>query len=303
MDIAHPRIERRRVPTATLNRLIDEHAVLLLDAYGVLVTHSGPIPGAIELVRHLNEAQKPYYIVTNDASRTPETSSKRYNRMGLAIEPDRIITSGLVLARYFKENGLAGERCIVLGPEDSSRYVASAGGCVVSLLDRPTPDASVVIVCDEHGYPLLESLDATLSFLFHEIDQGARLHLLLPNPDLVYPAGENTYGFTAGGIATMFEKALAHRYPERADLRFIPLGKPHAPIFEEAARRSGTRDMVMVGDQLGTDIRGANELGLTSVLAPTGLTRVDLNGIEDSISFSDPLLRPDFILQSLSVDS
>jgi ribonucleotide monophosphatase NagD (HAD superfamily) len=55
--------------------------------------------------------------------------------------------------------------------------------------------------------------------------------------------------------------------------------------------------MVMVGDQLATDIRGANEFGVASVLAPTGLTRV-----EDP-SFTPPCdLRPDYILESLSVD-
>ena len=36
-------------------------------------------------------------------------------------------------------------------------------------------------------------------------------------------------------------------------------------------RRSGTKDMVMIGDQIGTDIRGANAFGLDSVLVETGI--------------------------------
>jgi ribonucleotide monophosphatase NagD (HAD superfamily) len=70
----------------------------------------------------------------------------------------------------------------------------------------------------------------------------------------------------------MFEEALAARYPRRDDLRFVRLGKPHPAIFEEALRRSGTRDMVMLGDQLETDIRGARDFGLDSALVEGGVT-------------------------------
>ena len=82
------------VPITTSEMLIKQYEVLLFDAYGVLVNSSGALPGARELIRHLNHTGKPYYILTNDASRLPATASKRFEKNGLDIPPGHIITSG-----------------------------------------------------------------------------------------------------------------------------------------------------------------------------------------------------------------
>ena len=183
-----------------------------------------------------------------------------------------------------------------LGPEDSKAYVREAGGEVVSLLDQAAPEASVLVVCDEHGYPLLDSLDATLTFLFHRLDKGEEVHLLLPNPDLIYPVGEVRYGITAGALAVMLEKALEFRYPGRTDLSFVPMGKPYSPIFDEAYQRSKTKDMVMVGDQLKTDIKGAINYGIANALVTTGLTTH-----QAAVEVKD--LRPTYILRDVNLQS
>ena len=94
----------------------------------------------------------------------------------------------------------------------------------------------------------------------------------MPNPDLIYPDGDDGYGVASASIALILEAALELRFPDRPDLRFVRLGKPHSAIFAEALRRSGTRDMVMIGDQLETDIRGANDYGIDSVLMDTGIS-------------------------------
>ena len=70
----------------------------------------------------------------------------------------------------------------------------------------------------------------------------------------------------------MLESALGARYPMRSELRFTRLGKPHPAIFSEALRRSGTRNMVMVGDQLETDIKGAARFGIDSAWITSGVT-------------------------------
>jgi HAD superfamily hydrolase (TIGR01450 family) len=302
-------MEQKSPPQTTINALIDTYEALLLDAYGVLVTHDGALPDAAKLISHLNEIQKPYFIVTNDASRSAETSSERYTHMGLHIPPQRIITSGMLITRYFAEHGLRGKTCFVLGTADSLRYVEAAGGNIVALDPLPAlcsenphiqndgaVDGEVLVVCDEHGFPLLETLDATLTVLYDRLDRGRFVYLLLPNPDLVYPAGRNRFGFTAGAMAVMIEKALAHRYPHRTDLVFTALGKPHPPIFEEAVRRAATRDLVMIGDQLATDIQGAHDFGIPAVLATTGLSHWPARG-------NAPCrVRPDFIVDSLTLE-
>lgn len=272
-----------------IENLIEQYAVLLLDAYGILVHTSGALSGASSLITELNRIGKPYYIVTNDASRLPETMAKRYRSFNLDIEPGRIITSGALLKDYFRQKQLNGARCVVLGPDDCVQYVKLAGGQVV-----PHHSAfDVLVIGDESGYPFLETLDTVLGGLFEKLDHGDDVHLVLPNPDLIYPKADRGFGFASGSIAHIFEAALQRRYPARPNLHFERLGKPHAAIFEEALRRSTTRDMVMIGDQLETDIRGAIDFGLDSALVGTGVTRTALNDIAAH-------LRPTFYMQSIA---
>jgi ribonucleotide monophosphatase NagD (HAD superfamily) len=108
--------------------------------------------------------------------------------------------------------------------------------------------------------------------------------LILPNPDLIYPRGERSFGIAAGGVALLFEAALRRRYPDRDDLVFVRLGKPHPHLYEEALERCGTRNVVMLGDQLETDICGANACGIDSVLVTTGISAPDFDAIaEDAL--------------------
>jgi HAD superfamily hydrolase (TIGR01450 family) len=268
--------------------LLCHYEVLLFDAYGVLVHSAGALPGAAELVARLNHAGKPYYILTNDASKLPTTAAARYQGYGLAIDAERIITSGLLLERHFDAHHLSGSRCVVLGTEDSREYVRRAGGAIVD----PRESFDVLVVADEFGYPFLETVDQALSGLFRAIDRGHAVHLLLPNPDLIYPAPDG-FGIAAGSIALVFEAALRLRYPHRSELRFARLGKPHAAMFAEAFRRSGTRNMVMVGDQLETDIGGAHDFGLDTALVATGINSPSLDGCPSR-------LHPTYLLRSLT---
>lgn len=256
--------------TVSMGWLLERHEVLLLDVYGVLIHHTGPLPGAPELLAHLNRTGKPYYILTNDAARLPATSAAKLAEMGIDVPAELIISSGSLLAGYFAGEGLVGRACAVMGTPDS-RELARLGGVEVL---APGQDAGVLLVCDEMGFNFVQVVDDTLSMLFARLDRGDPVRLVLPNPDLVYPKSEHGYGFTAGSIALLLEGALAQRYPGRSDLRFERLGKPNTPIYAEAEGRAGTRDMVMVGDQPGTDILGANRFGIPSALVPTGLGRI-----------------------------
>lgn len=272
----------------TIELLIEQYDVLLFDAYGVLVNSSGALPGARELVRHLNQAGKPYYILTNDASRLPKTASARYQKKGLEIPSDHIITSGSLLAGYFEQHELSGKHCVVLGTVDSRQYVEQAGGRIVS----PGDDLDVLVVADELGYPFLETIDAVFSSVCRAMDDQRSVHLILPNPDLIYPKGEQSFGFGAGSVAGMFEAALDIRYPHAHTPRFVRLGKPEQGLFREALSRTHTRNMVMVGDQLETDIRGALSFGIHAAWVETGVTAKGLQAMPAD-------LRPTYRLNSL----
>ena len=279
------------VPEIGIDELVARYEELLFDAYGVLVHSEGALPGAAELIEGLHASGKPYYLLTNDASKLPATSAARYGSFGVPIPAECIITSGSLLAGYFTRHQLVGARCAVLGTQDSARYVEEAGGRVVPA----EGEFEVLVIADEAGYPFLDTADAALSSLYRMLDAERMAHLLAPNPDLIYPSSETGFGFGAGSIAGMFESALGARYPDRPKHRFTRLGKPHAGLFDEALRRSGTRDMVMVGDQLATDIRGARSFGLDAAWVCTGVTAEVLDTTPDQ-------LRPTYRLQSLTTD-
>ena len=278
-----------QIPQATFRELADRYSVILFDAYGVLAGSDYVAPEAPAAIELLHCLDKPYFVLTNDASALPETRAAKYKSMGLSIDSSRIITSGSLLAGYFAENDLVGSRCVTLGPPDSLRYVENAGGVLVSYSD----DFDTLVIGDQAGFPLLEVADRVLSSLFRKIDADESPRLVLPNPDLIYPEGFG-FGFASGSVALIFESALALRYPDRPHLRFTRLGKPHPAIFQEAFRRGGTMDMAMIGDQIETDIKGANNFGIASALIGTGISTYDTTR-------SSRAERPDFLIESLSV--
>ena len=259
----------RDVPVTTVEALSDRYQALLFDAYGVLVHADGPLPGAVELLRWLRQAGKPFYVVTNSAARLPEVAAERYRRFGLDLQPTQIITAGSLLGPYLRAAGLLGCRCAILGPEGTFRYVEQAGAEPVP----PTADFDALVFGDQVGFPFLEGVDAVLSRLIEKFDRGESPPLILPNPDLIYPKPRG-FGITCGALALMLEAALRQRYPGRPDIRFVPLGKPETPIFAEAARRAGSRNLVMIGDQIETDIRGAWHFGIDSALVAGGVAEL-----------------------------
>ena len=274
---------------ATIRELVARYSVILFDSFGVLADSHGSYPGAVELIADLNRAGKPYYVLTNDAGSLPETRSGRYRRMGLDIAPGSIITSGLLLVDYFRREGLVGARCVVLGPDDSRTYVRTAGG----LIAEPSEPFDAIVIGNQSGFPFVDTIDEVLSELMKRIDAGESVRLVLPNPDLIYPTAEGGFGIASASVALLFEAALALRYPGRPELRFERLGKPHPAMFEEARRRAVTSDMVMIGDQPETDIRGANTFGIHSALVDTGIAAT-------AAATLPPELRPTYHLRGLT---
>ena len=250
--------------------LVKRYENILLDAYGVLVDSVGPLAAASTILEVIGEAGRSFFVVTNDASRLPATCAERFRSYGLDIAAEQVITSGSLLVSHFAAEGLQGARTKVLGPADSATYVRQAGGEVVPL--GADVDCDAIVVCDEAGYPFLATVDDVLSGLYRQLDRGESVALIQPNPDLIYPKQNGTYGYTSGAATLLLEAGLARRYPRR-ELAFRRLGKPHRPIFDEARRRAGSDSLLMFGDQLETDIAGARAAGIDAVLVSTGVTR------------------------------
>lgn len=272
----------------TISALRQRYDGFLLDAYGVLLDKQQALPGAADLLQDLTQDQVPWLVVTNAASRLPETLSADFAELGLAVPPERILTSGALLADSEVTGSLAGLRAVVLGPDESAVYAERAGAKVVALTDAV--EAEVIIVADQKAVRWPEHMNQTLSLLMRQLDANQPPRLLLCNPDLIYPISSESVagdadgsqpaggrsvrrrqvGLTAGALAAVIEAVLREHWPE-AGLRFERLGKPSPAIFEAAVRKLGASSPVMLGDQLGTDIAGATAAGIDSVLVGTGL--------------------------------
>lgn len=248
--------------------VLDRYDGFLLDAYGVLVDGDGPLPHAAAFVNTLRERGKAKLLVSNDASRTPEEIHDRLRGFGIGLGPDEILSSGMLIAPWVREHGFTDAPCIVLGPPGSQALAADAGLHQVGAQDH---EARVLLVCDEAGFRFVETVEAVLSTLITRTEAGLSTALVLPNPDVLYPKSGGAVGITAGAAACVIERGLQARFGADA-ATFERLGKPHAPIFEAAKQRVEGR-LLMIGDQIETDVAGAHTAGIDVALAETGVGR------------------------------
>jgi len=253
----------------TFAELRTNHQAILFDAYGVLVDASGARPGAAAAIATLRRAGQPFLVVTNDASRSAQSAATRLSRLGIDVGAEHIMSSGMMIAPAIREMNRDGLRVVVVGPADSAAYAREAGVHVV--LPTIEDPADVVVLADESGYDTLTTMNSVLSMIIAAVRNGKTPHLLLANPDLIYPAGAASFGFTAGALALMLERGLSLVLGDRAPV-FEILGKPSPRIFTEAIARVGISDAVMIGDQLHTDIAGALSVGMASALLLGGVS-------------------------------
>ena len=254
-----------------VSSLIEQYDALFIDSYGVLIDGVDALPGAKDFVKRMNSDGVNYFIVTNDASVSLAARIANFESQGFDIPIDRIVNSGSLITGFFEQHDLLGSPTLVLGTEDARDYTMAAGGSVIELDDDVEPDVVVFGHSGPHDWEsTLESLLSLLSRRFTE-DNPARL--VLPNPDFIYPNGPGAFGFGAAAFVELLEQALARLHGPHESLVASKLGKPHAPIFDEAIQRAGTNNAVIIGDQLETDIRGANNAGIDSAVVTTGINR------------------------------
>jgi HAD superfamily hydrolase (TIGR01450 family) len=246
----------------TALEVIDKYENIFLDAFGVLANAEGAIEFAPEFIDTLNAKNKNYYVVSNGSKFLPEKSAESYRKRGLSIPDERVITSGSLLFDWYKENPEF-KTTKLLGPSESADLLNRAGAKITD-----TEDFSTLVICNQDGFKFPEDVDSAISQITKKIKAGEAVKLVLPNPDLIYPSKAG-FGITSGSIAIMIEKALEICLPEAAP-KFEMLGKPYAPIFNKALSLSNGSSC-MIGDQYETDIYGANQVGIDSILVETGI--------------------------------
>ena len=247
--------------------VIKEYKIIFFDAYGVVRNYNGVVPGIDKTFRWLQNNEKPYYIVTNDASRSPELLAASYHRSGLHyITSDKIISSGM-LAKEFLDLKVKDGIVAYLGTENSAHYIEHPGLQALPLCDLDDNDMAMVnalVLLDDEGFDWFDGLNRAVNLL-----RRRPIPAILANADGAYPINNHDVGIAIGGLGWMIEKITGKK--------FIRFGKPDSQIFmfawemvQQQFPGISKKDILMVGDTLHTDILGGNKFGLDTVLVLTG---------------------------------
>jgi len=248
----------------------------LIDMDGVIYRENQLIPGAADFIRALHETGTPFLFLTNNSAPTPEDLAVRLKRLGVPeLSPRHFYTSALNTADFLAETD---PECTV--------FVIGEGGLLTALCNlRIANDAiSPRYVVVGEGAASMERLAKAHEY----IEAGARL--LATNPDNWCPVSSEKTRPGAGATAAYLEASTGRRA--------YYLGKPNGYMFQRARRKlmelamNKPDDVVMIGDTMETDIRGAVEAGMQSYLVLTGSTQLEVVG--------DYVYQPTRILQSIA---
>ena len=254
-----------------IEAIFDHYDAVFFDAYGVLVDGIDALPNAEQLVNIMNASAMNYFIVTNDASKSIESLSNKFQSQGMRIPVERIVNSGSLISGYYRDEDLVGRPTLVLGTKDSRTYVSGSCAKILSLDSNSEPD--VILFTHSSPYDWESTLKHLLNLVSKRFKQKTPVRMVLPNTDFIYQDGKADFGMGAAAFVETLEEALMRLHGKHEVLRAAKLGKPHPPIFTEAIRRAGSNNAIMIGDQLETDILGANNLGLDSAVVTTGINK------------------------------
>ncbi len=222
---------------------------ILLDIGGVLYVGESPVPGAVEAIEAL---QKRYALrfVTNSTRRPPAAIYAKLRRMGFPIEERQLFTA-LGAARQIVEE--AGGRAVTILTEEAEKYFGE-----LHCIDTSSPFVVVGDAGENFNYPRLNRAFRTLM-------KGAKLIAAAKNRYFKDADGE--LSMDAGGFVTALEYA--------AGVEATVVGKPSPEFFRQALHSMGlsAEEVIMVGDDIESDIAGAQAAGIRAVLVRTGKFR------------------------------
>jgi HAD superfamily hydrolase (TIGR01450 family) len=275
--------------------IIDKYEVIFFDAFGVLKNYKGLLPGIEKTFEYIESQNKEYYIVTNDASRSPVQLAESYHKMGLnAVTSDRIISSGM-LAKEFLDLKVHDGIVAYLGTENSAHYIDSSGlhTLPINAINASNIEkVNALVFLDDEGFDWARDLNTVVNLL-----RKRPIPAIVANTDYAYPVNKHEVAIAIGGVARMIENIV--------EREFIRFGKPDSQMFMFAFdhireyRQITKQEIVMVGDTLFTDILGGNKFGLDTVLVFSGNTLPD----DAETKMKTTGIVPTYICESAVIDT
>lgn len=235
---------------------LNDIRALLIDLDGVLWVGQQPLPGVAEFFSWLDAHQIRYVLVSNNATRRADYTVGRMKEMNVSVPIDRVLTSAEATPRWLKQSMPQVKRAYVIG-ESALREALEQEN--IEVVEQGA-DAVIVGLDRQVTYEKLKR--ATL-----EIRRGAQF--MATNTDRTLPTEE---GLTPGAGSVVAAVVAA------TDVQPLVIGKPGRPMFELALAIAGSsiQETAMLGDRLDTDIDGAADMGLKTIMVLTGVsTRAD----------------------------
>lgn len=264
--------------TKSFRSVAKRYKAVFFDAFGVLKNHKGLIPGIEGTFEYLEKKGIPYYVLTNDSSRSPDELSNWYQSKGLeCITTDKILSSGMLAMEFFKTKLTNGNAVAYLGTKASAHYIQTAGLKTLSIRDVDLDNLEEVqsfAFLDDEGFDWNKDINKTINLL-----RKKNMSAVVANTDKNYPVNKNDIAVAIGGIADLVERIMGKK--------FIRFGKPDAQMFLLAYERAKVdvpdikrNEILMVGDTLFTDILGGNKFGLDTALVLSGNTLPEMAKIK-----------------------
>jgi HAD superfamily hydrolase (TIGR01458 family) len=224
------------------------YQALFVDIDGTIYFKGQLIEGAIDFLKELKENDVAIRYLTNTTSISPSKIVERLNSYGLDVTDQECFTP-ITAAQVYLEKHRNLSYYVAASPDlkrefDQSRWNDADPDCVVL--------GELREVCS------YEELNKIFTFISH----GSRLFSTSYSPYFYTATGEKK--MDTGAFARMFEACL--------QIKAEIIGKP-APLFYQMALASvdiDTNQCIAVGDDIDTDILGANQVDIFSVLVKTG---------------------------------
>jgi HAD superfamily hydrolase (TIGR01450 family) len=259
--------------------LLDTYAAVVCDLDGVVYRGPAAVAHAVEVLSTLSV---PVVYATNNASRTPRRVAEHLVELGLRVAADDVVTSSQAGAAALAQRLPAGADVLAVGGEGVREALLERG--LHSITPREARAADGVAVAGVlQGYGA-EVSAADLAEAAYAVQGGAVW--VATNMDGTLP----THRGISPGNGT-----LVAAVQRATGLAPLVVGKPHAPLYLLCAERLGQspRRILAVGDRLDTDIAGAVEARMDSVLVLTGVDSVT------SLATAPPHQRPTYVVEDL----
>jgi HAD superfamily hydrolase (TIGR01458 family) len=224
---------------------------VLIDIDGVLTVSWRALPGAVAAMARLRRTGVGIRLVTNTTSRTRAWMATRLSAQGFPVHPEDILTAPGLTAQYLHET-YPGARCLVVNSGDLTNDLP---GLTVVTGDKD--DVDVVVL----GGAGPEFCYDTLNRIFHHVQRGAALVAMNRN---YYWATDDGLKLDTGTFLAGLEQA--------SGVTATMTGKPAPTFFASALGHldADAATALVVGDDVTSDVVGAQQVGIRGVLVRTG---------------------------------